>query len=453
MSGFVVRPVSGLKGSVSILGDKSVAHRAVIFGALSKGKTVIENFPFNEDCLSTVAVFKQLGISINKRTESVIEIKGSGLYGLKKAVSPIFVGESGTTFRLMTGLLAGQDFKTKLAAGKALSGRPMLRVTRPLRLMGADIAGCHRNQDEYPPFTIQGKALRSITYRLPVASAQVKGAILLAGLYASGKTKVIEQVATRDHTERMMQLFKARFSAKGNVVMVEGGVELVSPRKIYVPADISSAAFFMVAAAIVPDSEVTIKNVILNPSRMGIIKVLRRMGVKLTVKLNGCQRTGKGKGCQRSGKRKKVSGGEPMGDIVVRSSILKATTISKDEVPSLIDEIPVLMVAAALAKGKTVFEGVEELRVKETDRICSMTKNLRKMGGKILVLKAGGSESIEILGTGLKGSTVKSFGDHRTAMSMVVAGLAATGQTQIDDVSCISKSFPHFLKVLTGLGH
>ena len=244
MSGFVVRRVSGLKGSVAILGDKSVAHRAVIFSALSQGKTVIENFPFNEDCLSTVAVFKQLGISINKRTESAIEVKGSGLYGLKKAVGPIFVGESGTTFRLLSGLLAGQGFKTKLVAGKALSGRPMLRVTRPLRLMGADIAGCRRNQDEYPPLIIQGKALHSIIYRLPVASAQVKGAILLAGLYASGKTKVIEQMATRDHTERMMRLFKAKLSAKGNVVMVRGGVELVSPRKIYLPADISSAAFW-----------------------------------------------------------------------------------------------------------------------------------------------------------------------------------------------------------------
>jgi len=442
MSGFVVRRVSGLKGSVYILGDKSVAHRAIIFGALSKGKTVIENFPFNEDCLSTVAVFKQLGISINKRTESVIEVKGNGLYGLKKAVSPIFVGESGTTFRLMTGLLAGQGFKTELVAGKALSGRPMLRVTRPLRLMGADIAGCRRNRDEYPPFTIQGKDLHSITYRLPVASAQVKGAILLAGLYASGKTKVIEQMATRDHTERMMQLFKAKFSAKGNVAMVRGGVELVSPRKIYVPADISSAAFFMVAAAIIPGSEITIKNVILNPSRMGIIHVLKRMGVRLTIK---------GKMCQGPGKGKKVSGGEPMGDIVVRSSILKATTISKYEVPSLIDEIPVLMVAAALAKGKTVFEGVHELRVKETDRICSMTENLRKMGGKILVSKVGGSERIEILGTGLRGAQVKSFGDHRTAMSMIVAGLAAAGLVRIDDISCIKKSFPGFVKVIAGL--
>ncbi|MCX5705306.1 MAG: 3-phosphoshikimate 1-carboxyvinyltransferase [Candidatus Omnitrophica bacterium] len=433
MSGFVIRRVSGLKGSVSIPGDKSVAHRAVILGALSKGKTVIENFPFNEDCLSTVVVFKQLGISINKRSESVIEVKGNGLYGLRKAVSPIFVGESGTTFRLMTGLLAGQGFKTELVAGKVLSGRPMLRVTRPLRLMGADIAGCRRNQDEYPPLTIQGKVLHSITYRLPVASAQVKGAILLAGLYASGKTKVIEQMATRDHTERMMQLFKAKFSAKGNVVMVKGGGELVSPRKIYVPGDISSAAFFMVAAAIVPGSEITIKNITLNPSRMGIVKVLKRMGVKLTVK------------------GKKVSGREPMGDIVVRSSILKATTISKDEVPSLIDEIPVLMVAAALAKGKTVFKEVGELRVKETDRIRSMTENLRKMGGKIIVLKAGDSESIEISGTGLKGSIVKSFGDHRTAMSMIVAGLAAAGPVKIEDISCIKKSFPGFVRAITGL--
>lgn len=442
MSGFVVRQFSGLKGKISIPGDKSIAHRALILSALSKGRTVIENLPLSEDCLSTVAVFKQLGIRIKKRGRSIVEVNGNGLHGLKKAGSPIFISESGTTFRLMAGVLAGQGFESRLAAGKALSGRPMLRVTKPLRLMGADISGRRKDHDEYPPLTIRGSVLHSMTYRLGVASAQVKSAILLAGLYASGRTRIIEPVATRDHTERMMRLFKAKVSGKGNAVTVEGGGALVSPRIVHIPGDISSAAFFMVAAAIVPGSEVVIKNVSLNPSRTGVIKVLKRMGVKLTVKL---------KGCQRSGKHKEVSGVEPMGNIVVKSSIIKATTISKDEVPSLIDEIPVLMVAAAMAKGKTVFEGVQELRVKETDRIRSMTDNLKKLGARISVSRAGGSENIEVLGTGLKGGMVRSFGDHRTAMSMIVAGLAASGQVIIDDISCIKKSFPGFVRAIAGL--
>lgn len=434
-----LKQVCAIKGKVSLPGDKSISHRAIILSAVSSGQTIIENFPDNQDCFYTLSAFKQLGIKIKKKGRKVI-VSGKGLYGLKKPDDALFLGESGTTLRLLLGLLAGQDFKVKLTAAPSLAQRPMRRVTIPLRKMGAVIkAQVTRRKaqvEEYPPMVIEGGNLKAIQYKLPVASAQVKSALLLAGLYAQGETQVIEPIPTRDHTERMLKLFKANLKIKKNKIILRGKKELVSPGRIYIPADISSASFFMVAAAILPNSKILLEDVSLNPSRTGIIKVLKRMKVNIRVI------------------RRKAQGaiGEPMGDIIVKSSRLKGTTVKKREIPSLIDELPVLMVAACYAKGRSVLEGVEELRVKETDRIQAMLVNLKKMGAEIKAVKSGRSERIMIKGNGaLRGCRLKSFGDHRTVMSVVIAALKAKGSSFIDDIGCINKSFPGFIKQLFSL--
>jgi 3-phosphoshikimate 1-carboxyvinyltransferase len=436
MKQLTVQGVSGLRGKIGLPGDKSISHRAVIFGALARGKTIIRNFPFNEDCLATISALRKLGVRIRSRAKDEIEVYGKGLFGLTAAKEAILIKESGTTFRLLLGLLAGQGFSTKLVAGKSLSKRPMRRVTEPLRMMGGTFDSRLKIKDskpeEFPPISIKGAKLKAIAYKVPVASAQVKSAILLAGLYAKGKTKIIEPLSTRDHTERMLELFKSDIKARRGSVVVSGLKELTSPGKIDIPGDISSAAFFMVACSIVPNSKITIKNLSLNPSRTGVITVLKRMGARIQIKNSKANRLGL----------------EPVGDIVARSSLLKATTVRKNEIPFLIDELPVLMVAASLAKGRTLFKGVQELRVKETDRIRSMSEGLKKMGVKISVRRSGSSRDIAVDGVKqLTGARVRSFGDHRTAMSMVVAGMAASGKTVIDDVSCINKSFPGFLKI------
>ncbi len=458
MSFFLVKQASSVKGGIHLLGDKSIACRSIIISAISRSKTVIENFPFNKDCLHTVKTFKKLGIKITQNQKlRKITVYGNGLCGLNKPEASIFVGDSGTTMRLTLGALAGQGFPVTLTAGKSLTQRPMLRVTAPLRMMGAEICARHIPKtknltpntkfEEYPPITIRGGNLKAITYRMPVASAQVKSAILLAGLYAKGETRVIEPVKTRDHTERMLKLFKAAIKLKKNIIVIKGKKELVSPGRIFIPGDISSASFFMVLGIILPNSRILIKNVNLNHSRAGIIKVLKRMGADIKAKspcLSGRQ------------EKPKAKSYEPMGDLLIKSSKLNGAVVKKGEVPSLIDELPILMVAACLSRGKSVFEGVSELRAKETDRIMSMTENLAKMGADIRVISAtnrGGktarTEKIIIQGRKtLIGANVKSFGDHRTAMSMVVAGLAAQGVTRIDDISCINKSFPNFLSLL-----
>jgi 3-phosphoshikimate 1-carboxyvinyltransferase len=335
--------------------------------------------------------------------------------------------------RLLLGVLAGQDFAVTLVADESLSKRPMRRVIAPLRLMGAKISA---QRQEYPPITIQGGNLKQVTYKMPLASSQVKSALLLAGLYCDGITKIIEPVKTRDHTERMLKLFGAQIKIQGSTISIKGKKELESHRAINIPADISSATFFMVAAAILPGSSLVIKSVGLNPTRMGAIQVLKRMGADIKLKA----------------KSEKLKVYEPVGDIIVKGSNLKGVRVRKEEIPSLIDEVPVLMVAACFACGQTVFEGVGELRVKETDRINSMMRNLQKMGAKIQVKYKNSRPDIFITGTKhLVGAKVSSFGDHRTAMSMAIAGLAAKGQTVIDDVGCISKSFPGFIKVLKAL--
>jgi 3-phosphoshikimate 1-carboxyvinyltransferase len=438
MRPFLVRGSGRLKGELTLSGDKSIAHRALIISALAPGKTVITNFPANKDCLATLNTLKKFGLKIKQEDSRTVTVFGKGLYGLAKPKGSVFIGESGTTLRLLLGVLAGQNFSTKLTAAKSLCRRPMLRVNAPLRMMGARITARRKSstgKEEYPPLAIRGGNLKAITYRMPVLSAQVKSAILLAGLYASGRTRVIEPVKTRDHTERMLKLFKADIKVKQNTIVIKGGPELSSPGRISIPGDISSAGFFITAAAILPGSRLLIKNVSLNPSRIGAINVLKRMRADIKLRRTGLR-----------------SAGEPAGDIIIKSSSLKGVRVKREEIPSLIDELPVLMVAACLAKGKSVFEAVGELRVKETDRISSMQDNLARMGAHIRVEKHGRSENIVIEGSKqLKGAKVKSFSDHRTAMSLVIAGLSASGTTLIDNLDCINKSFPDFLALLKPL--
>jgi len=441
---FIVRPAMNLQGEIYLQGDKSIAHRSLILSGLCRGKTSIENFPVNKDCLYTLNALKKLGLKIvlkkDKRKFNTAVVYGKGLNGLKAPRSPVFVGDSGTTMRLLLGVLAGQDFIARVEAGKYLSLRPMLRVIYPLRLMGSQINARSKLVkgllEQYPPVTVKGARLKAISYKIPVASAQVKSAILLAGLYAIGCTKVVEPTPTRDHTERMLKLFKVKIKNLGKEISLKGGQELFSPGKVYVPGDISSASFFMVAALIVPGSRILIKSISLNPSRIGIINVLKRMGADIKIRRS----------------KMPVSGAEPMGDVIIKTSRLKGVTVKKQEVPTLIDELPILMVAACFARGKSVFEGVEELRVKETDRINSMLINLRAMGAEIKAMNSLQGETMVVNGAAvLKGAAVKSFGDHRTAMSLVVAGLAAEGRTEVDDLSCINKSFPAFISLLDKL--
>jgi len=423
-------------GKIILPGDKSIAHRALILSSLSSGKTILKNFPIHDDSLATLNALRALGVKILFKNKQVL-VLSKGKQGLKKPAKPIFVNNSGTTLRLLLGVLAGQNFKTKVIAGKYLSLRPMARVNLPLRLMRAKISARKKGKEEYSPIVISGKNLKGITYRPLIASAQVKSAILLAGLFAKGKTRIIERLKTRDHTERMFKIFGANIIVDKNSITLNPNNKLISPGQIYIPGDISSAAFFIVLAAVIPGAKIIIEHLGLNPSRSGIIKVLKRMQVKIKITLL---------------KNNKAQSFEPIGNITVSSSKLKATTINACEIPSLIDELPILVVAACLAQGTTIIKGVGELRVKETDRINSMIKNLKSMGADISVNKADSQEKIIIKGRGtLSGAKLKSFGDHRTAMSMVVAALAAEGESRLDDISCVNKSFPGFLTTLDSL--
>lgn len=439
------KPALLLEAELSLPGDKSITHRAIFISAIAEGRTKINNFLFSGDCLVTINAFRKLGIRIvtNKKNKRVI-VYGKGLFGLSKPNSPLELKESGTTIRLLAGLLAGQNFSSQLVAGKALSLRPMRRITVPLRMMGARISARRKAQgarrEEYPPLKITGSGLKAISYRMPVASAQVKSALLLAGLYAKGQTKVIEPIKTRDHTERLLKLFGADIKIEGLKIRIKKS-KLVSSLAIDIPADASSSAFFIVLAALMPEAHLLIKSLSLNPTRAGIIKALQKMGAE--IKVSKCQGV-------------KASKFEPAADLLVKNSRLRAITIKAEEIPSLIDELPILMVAACLAKGKTVIEGVSELRVKETDRINSMVTNLTKMGADIRLkmkkIKGVNLECLEIYGIDrFKAAKVKSFGDHRTAMSAIVAGLLAEGKTRLNDVDCIDKSFPEFTAILRRL--
>ncbi len=448
MRSCLVKPASGVRGRIILPGDKSIAHRAVILSALSSGRTIIDNLPLNNDLLATTGAFRSLGVGIkypsgkDKAFAGVsVTVKGAGARGLRQPAGPINAGESGTTIRLLAGLLSAQDFRSVLSAGRQLSRRPMSRVTLPLRLMGAVIGGKKgAGGEEYPPLSILPGNIHAIIYRMPVASAQVKSALLLAGLYCRGVTAIIEPVMTRDHSERMLKMFGADISAVSRngryEVKLRGGRLPFSPGRMSVPGDISSAAFFLALAVLCPGSRMVVERVSLNPSRSGVLNVLKRMGADIRVGVN----------------RDRFSRYEPCGDIEARHSPLRGTVVRAEEIPSLIDELPVLMVAASMARGVTVFRKVDELRHKETDRIRSMCTNLRRMGGRCEVRERRGRTDIAVEGVkSLCGRELKSYGDHRTAMSLYVAASCARGESVIDDVSCAAKSLPGFLEYVRSI--
>jgi 3-phosphoshikimate 1-carboxyvinyltransferase len=425
MSEFRVRSISRLHAEFSVPGDKSMSHRAAILGGLSNGSCTIRNFLPSEDCVNTLNAMKAVGA----KHEVLSELSGYGpidliIHGqsgkLTAPSSPIDCGNSGTGMRLLAGLLAGQPFTSELFGDASLSGRPMGRITVPLAQMGANI----ETKGEKPgcaPLLIHGTKLNPISYDMPVASAQVKSAVLLAGLFADGTTSVTQPAETRDHTERMLTSFRVSTKREGNTISIYGG-QVPESTDFIVPGDISSAAFWLVAAAALPGSRLVIQNVGLNPTRTAILKVLSRMGAHMTEIVHD-------------------SHGEPIGNVEIHGAELKGTTIFPEEVPNLIDEIPVIAVAAALAEGRTIIRNAKELRVKETDRITTVVDNLRLMGAEVTEFEDG----MEIVGgKPLHGATIESFGDHRIAMAFAIAGLFASGETVIRNVDCVNTSYPGF---------
>lgn len=425
MKKMIVDPASSVQGEIEVPGDKSISHRSIMMGSLAYGTTEVSNFLSSADCLSTLEIFKAMGVRIRRRGNSV-SITGRGLNGLKAPKHVLDAGNSGTTSRILLGLLAAQPFSCRLTGDKYLQKRPMKRVTEPLSLMGAHFEGPEAGS--YLPLTVHGGPLKGIDYDLPVASAQVKSSLLMAGLYAQGLTQVWEPMATRDHTERMFAAFGIPFTHKRNQVVLRGPVQPFEGRKIRVPGDISSAAFFIVAALIVPGSHLVIRNVGVNPTRTGLLDVLKRMGARIRVK-----RLPVGKG------------EEPMADLTVESSLLKGVEVGGLMVPRMIDEFPILAVAACFARGRTVVRDAEDLRVKESDRIQSIALGLNRLGAEVQTRKNGW---IIQGGGGLRGCEVHSQGDHRIAMSLAVAALGAEGKTVIEDTENIGTSFPTFEKLL-----
>ncbi|WP_088044142.1 3-phosphoshikimate 1-carboxyvinyltransferase [Bacillus sp. EAC] len=415
-----------LVGEVTIPGDKSISHRAIMFGSLANGTTRVTNFLLGEDCLSTIDCFRKLGVHIDVQDEEVI-VYGKGIEGLTEPNSVLDVGNSGTTARLIMGILSGLPFHSVLVGDESIAKRPMKRVSNPLRLMGALIDG--REDATYTPLSIRGGKLSSISYHSPVSSAQVKSSILLAGLFANGTTVVTEPEKSRDHTERMLKAFGCDLKVDGNSVSITGNQSLKST-SVTVPGDISSAAFFLVAGSIIPNSEILLKNVGVNPTRTGILTVLERMGANITLE------------------NEKIVNGEPIADLRVKSSKLKATTIGGEEIPTCIDELPIIALAAAFASGETIIKDAEELRVKETDRIQTVVEELTKLGVNIEATKDGMIIQGE---SSLIASNVKSHGDHRMGMMLSIAALVAEGETEIENIECIAVSFPNFKEQLNEL--
>ncbi|MEH7515123.1 3-phosphoshikimate 1-carboxyvinyltransferase [Gottfriedia acidiceleris] len=415
-----------LVGDVTIPGDKSISHRGIMFGSLAKGTTKITNFLLGEDCLSTIACFRKLGVQIEVSEDEVV-VYGKGIEELKEAHEVLDVGNSGTTARLMMGILSGLPFHSVIIGDESIGKRPMKRVTKPLKMMGTSIDG--REDATYTPISIRGGSLNSISYASPVSSAQVKSSILLAGLFAKGTTTVTEPEKSRDHTERMLKAFGCELEVDGNKVSIYGNQELTAT-DVIVPGDISSAAFFLVAGSIVPNSEILLKNVGVNPTRTGILTVLERMGANITLE------------------DEKVVNGEPIANIRVKSSNLKSTVIGGAEIPTCIDELPILALAAALADGETIIKDAEELRVKETDRIQTVVTELTNLGVSIEATKDG----MIIQGnSSLIGANVNSHGDHRMGMMLSIAALLAKGDTIIENTECIAVSFPNFKEQLNDL--
>ena len=434
MASLTITPGRPLKGTIRVPGDKSVTHRAIILTALAEGLSQVTDYCRGEDCLNTMRAFQSLGVRIEETPEQ-LTVHGKGMWGLTEPFGPIDCGNSGTGIRLMAGLLAGQDFFTVLTGDESIRRRPMGRVVKPLRAMGATIAG--RKGGELAPLAITGTRLKGMSYVSPVASAQIKSSLLFAALYADGLTTISEPRLSRDHTERMFAYFGIPFHRDGCTVRIEGRPSIRwSGKTVVVPGDLSAAAFFIVGASIVPDSDVTVLSVGMNPTRTGLLDILRQMGAHIEV-LNP-----------------REEAGEPVADLRVRSMPLRGVQIGPEQIPQTIDEFPILCVAAAVADGETVITGAEELRVKESDRIATMAAELRAMGARIeerpdgMVIQGLGRKGAN--GT-LTGATCASHGDHRVAMSVAIGALTAAQPTQIQDTDCIETSFPNFDRKLLEL--
>ena len=418
-----IEPVSALDGHVAVPGDKSISHRAVLIGALCDGETRVTGFGRSADTEATIEAMRALGAEVLDDDVDALTVRGVGLRGLRAPGAPIDCGNAGTLMRLISGLLAGHDGRTELVGDASLSSRPMERIAEPLRRMGATV----ETTEGHAPLVVEGASLRAIDYELPVASAQVKSAILLAGVQADGATTVVEPFPTRDHTERMLEAAGARVTRRPSSVTVEGGASLRLP-EVAVPGDISSAAPFLVGAAIVPGSAVTVHGVGLNPRRAGLLDVLERMGVRIAIY------------------NRRSIGGEPAGDVEVRASDLVGATITAEEVPSLIDELPILAVAACHARGETVVRGAEELRAKESNRIEAVVEELRRIGGHIRATTDG--FRIKGVPARLRGGVVDSRGDHRLAMLGAIAGVASREGVELRGAGAAATSFPGFFEVL-----
>ncbi len=404
-------------------GDKSISHRAIILGSISEGKTVIENCLISGDVLRTIDCFKALGVDI-KIKGSTVTIIGKGLKGLRPPKTPLYCGNSGTTVRLISGVLVAQNFCSEVEGDSSLNKRPMDRIILPLRLMGGNIKG---RKDKLPPLEIKStNKLKGINYELPIASAQVKSAILLASIYGEGPTTIIEKAPSRDHTERMMKYFDGNIKKMDKKIIVKP-VSKLNGKEVYVPGDISSAAYFIVGALILKGTELLIKNVGINETRTGLIEVLKKMGGKINIV------------------NLRINNNEPMADIHVKYSKLKGIEIKGDIIGKLIDEIPILAVAATMAEGKTIIKDARELKYKETNRIKAMVNELRKMGADIEELEDG----MIIGGRGiLNGGKLKSYNDHRIVMALSIAGLCAQDKIYFDSTECIKISFPNFFNEL-----
>ncbi|WP_027417502.1 3-phosphoshikimate 1-carboxyvinyltransferase [Aneurinibacillus terranovensis] len=422
-----VLPVQAVQGNVKVPGDKSISHRSVMLSSLADGTTNIYGFLPGADCLSTISAFRRLGITIEQH-EDRVTVYGKGWYGLREPSEILDIGNSGTTIRLMMGILATLPFHSVLIGDESIARRPMKRVTTPLREMGAEIDG--RAGGEFTPLSIRGGKLRAIEYHSPVASAQVKSAILLAGLQADGVTTLYEPELSRDHTERMLRSFGVDVESFPGGVRVRGRQTLTSPGEIHVPGDISSAAFILAAAAILPGSHVTVENVGMNPSRTGIIDVLQAMGADLTLH------------------NERDINGEPVADIELKYTPLHGTEIAGNLIPRLIDEVPVIAVIASQAEGTTVIRDAAELKVKETNRIDTVVSELGKMGARIEATEDGMTVHGPVP---LMGTVCDSHGDHRIGMSIAIAGLKAAGETHVRDAESIDVSFPGFFAVLKSI--
>jgi 3-phosphoshikimate 1-carboxyvinyltransferase len=421
-----IRPIKKLETILSVPGDKSISHRSVIIGSISSGITDIENFLPGQDCLSTVQCIRQLGIEVEQLSSTQLKVIGKGMQGLSEPDNFMDAGNSGTTIRLLSGLLAGQNFLSILTGDASIRKRPMARIAEPLRKMGAEIWG--RCDGRYAPLSIRGGRLKGIQYNSPVASAQVKSAILLAGMYADGETAVTEPALSRNHTELMLKAFGANIETNGLTTTIKES--LLKAQRVVIPSDISSAAFFLVTGAIIPDSKITVTRVGLNPTRTGILDVLEEMGAKISIA------------------NKFESSGELMGDITIQGQGLKGVKIGGDIIPRLIDEIPVLAVAAAAAEGKTEIKDAAELKVKESNRLQAIAAELSRFGADIQETEDG----LIIAGRkNYSGAVCESYHDHRIAMACALMGLISSGQTIVRGSECIDISFPGFHDTLQNL--